>query len=226
MTSYKVTIFVTAMGTLISIFIMMMCAYALARKDFKYKRIINFYLFFTMLFYGGMVPNYILVTQYLRLQNTVWILIISGLVNVWYLFVLRTFIQDIPEAIMDSAMLDGAREFQTFLFIVLPLSKPAIATIGLFVLLGRWNEWMTALLYITNPKLYPLQYLLQRILQSLEEVLKSSGQTTADISMSDEFSGEAVRMALAVVVAGPMLFIMPFFQKYFVRGMTIGSVKG
>ncbi len=214
------------MGTLISIFIMMMCAYALARKDFKYKRIINFYLFFTMLFYGGMVPNYILVTQYLRLQNTVWILIISGLVNVWYLFVLRTFIQDIPEAIMDSAMLDGAREFQTFLFIVLPLSKPAIATIGLFVLLGRWNEWMTALLYITNPKLYPLQYLLQRILQSLEEVLKSSGQTTADISMSDEFSGEAVRMALAVVVAGPMLFIMPFFQKYFVRGMTIGSVKG
>ncbi len=224
--SYKVTIIATFTGTLIGVFMMLMCAYALARNGFKYKRVINFYLFFTMLFHGGMVPSYILITQYLQLQNTIWVLILNGLVNVWYLFVLRTFIKDLPEAIIESALLDGAREFRLFLSIVIPLSKPAIATVGLFVLMGRWNEWMSALLYITDADLYPLQYLLQRILQSLEEALKTAGQTTVTVTTEQEYSGEAVRMALAVVVAGPMLFIMPFFQKYFVRGMTIGSVKG
>lgn len=224
--SYKVTIIATVTGTVIGVFIMLMCAYALARSNFKYKRVINFYLFFTMLFRGGLVPSYILITQYLHLQNTIWVLILNGLVNVWYLFVLRTFIRDIPEAIIESAFLDGASEFRLFLSIVIPLSKPAIATVGLFVLMGRWNEWMSALLYITDEKLYPLQYLLQRILQSLEEALKTAGQTTVTVTTEEEYSGEAVRMALAIVVAGPMLFIMPFFQKYFVRGMTVGSVKG
>jgi len=224
--AYKVTIFVSVLGALTSIFMMMMCAYALSRKCFKYRRFINFYLFFTMLFNGGLIPKYILTTQYLHLQNTMLILMLAMLVNVWYIFILRTFIQDIPESIIESAMLDGASEFRIFISLIVPLSKPAIATIGLFVLLGYWNEWMTALLYITTPKLYPLQYLLQKIMQNLQQVLQNMDKMPSSMANQTDVPSETVRMALAVVAAGPMLFVMPFFQKYFVRGMTLGSVKG
>ena len=224
--AYKVTIIVSVTGAVISLFIMMMCAYALSRSCFKYRRILNFYIFFTMLFNGGMIPSYILTTQYLRLQDTLLILMLSSLVNAWYIFILRTFIKEIPESIIESAMLDGASEFRIFISLILPLSKAALATIGLFVLLGYWNEWMTALLYITKPNLYPLQYLLQKILQNLQQILQNMDKMPAGMASDANVPNESVRMALAIVAAGPMLFIMPFFQKYFARGMTVGSVKG
>ena len=224
--SYKITVFYSITGTLAGVFIMMMCAYTLTRKKFAYRGFISMYIFFTLLFNGGLVPSYILTTRYLHLQNTVWVLFVSGLVNVWFLFVLRALIQVIPESIVESAYIDGASEFRIFISLILPLSKPAIATVGLFVLLGYWNEWMTALLYIDKPKLFPLQYLLQKILQNLEAILRNMNKMPVSISEEFKVPSETVRMAMAIVAAGPMLVIMPFFQKYFVRGMTVGSVKG
>jgi len=223
--AYKVTIFVSFVGTFTSVFIMMMCAYSLSRRVFKWRKIINFYLFFTMLFGGGLVPKYILISQYLKLNDTVLVLILSHLVNVWYLFILRTFIKGIPESIIESASVDGAGEFRIFWSFIIPLSKPAIATVGLFMLLIYWNEWMTAMLYISNSKLYTLQYLLQRILNNLQAMLQNMDMMSASMRNGEEVPSETIRMALAVVAAGPVLFIMPFFQKYFTRGMTFGAVK-
>lgn len=224
--AYKVTTIVSVLGAVTSLLIMTMCAYALARRNFKYRRMINIYLFIPLLFNSGLVPKYILMTQYLNLQNTIWVMILNSLVSVWYIFILRTFIQSIPEEILESALLDGASEFRIFANIIIPLSKPSLATIGLLVLLSYWNEWMTALLYINVPSLYPLQYLLQKILQNTQEVLKDMNSSSGMRFSDQNAPTETIRMALSVVAAGPMLFIMPFFQKHFVRGMTIGSVKG
>lgn len=224
--SYFVTILVTAIGTFTAMTMMLMCAYTLARKGFRYKRILSLYIFFTMLFNGGLVPTFILITRYLHMRNTIWALVFSAMVNVWHVFILRTFIQGISESIIESAIIDGASEFKVFTKIILPLSKPAIATIGLFTLLRYWNAWMPALLYITEANLFPLQYLLQRTLQSLQEILRNMDKMPSIVGSDYKVPSESVRMAMAVVAAGPMLFILPFFQKYFVRGMTIGAVKG
>jgi putative aldouronate transport system permease protein len=179
-----------------------------------------------MLFNGGLIPKYILVTQYLHLGNSLGILLINDLVTVWYIFILRTFVQQIPEEILESAIMDGASEFRMFFHLILPLSKPAIATIGLFVLLRYWNDWTTPLIYISDPKLYPLQYLLQKILLDLQSILENMDKVPPSMLETEKIPGETVRMAFAIIAAGPMLFIMPFFQKYFVRGLTIGSIKG
>lgn len=224
--SYIVTLFTSIVGPTISVTIMLMLAYVLSRRIFKYRNAIAFIAFFTMLFNGGLIPKYILVTQYLHLGNSLGILLLNGLVTVWYIFILRTFIQQIPEEIMESAMMDGASEFRIFASLVVPLSKPAIATIGLFILLHYWNDWMTPLIYVTDHKLYTLQYLLQRILLDLQEYTNNMQNLPSDMLDSSKIPGETIRMALAVVSAGPMLFVMPFFQKYFVRGLTVGSVKG
>jgi putative aldouronate transport system permease protein len=224
--SYKVTVLVSAVGTFISIMLMLMFAYVLSRKIFRLRIVFAFFLFFTMLFHGGLIPSYILVTQYLHLGNSIGILLVNGLVTGWYVFILRTFVQQIPEEILESAVMDGASEFRIFFHLIVPLSKPAIATIGLFVLLHYWNDWMTPLLYISNPKLYPLQYLLQKVLQDLQAILSSMDFIPPSMVDTSQLPSETVRMALAIISAGPMLFIMPFFQKYFVRGLTIGSIKG
>lgn len=175
--SYKVTILISVVGTLFSTLFMMMCSYTLARKGFKYKRIISFYLFFTLLFNGGLIPSYILTAKYLNLRDTIWVLILSGLVNVWYIFILRTFIQGIPDSIIESALIDGASEYRIFASLILPLSKPAIATIGLLNLFGYWNNWQTALLYIRKKELYPLQYLLQKIMMDIQAVIQNMDKT-------------------------------------------------
>ncbi|WP_135546558.1 carbohydrate ABC transporter permease [Paenibacillus cymbidii] len=224
--SYLVTILLAAIGPAVSVMMMLMIAYTLSRKIFRFRSAVAFFLFFTMLFNGGLIPRYILVTQYLHLGNTLGILFLNGLVTVWYIFILRTFIQQIPEEMLESAVMDGASEFRIFGHLIVPLSKPAIATIGLFVLLHYWNDWMTPLIYISNPKLYPLQYLLQRVLQNLQEILENMNHIPSDMTDASNIPSESVRMALAIMASGPMLFIMPFFQKYFVRGLTVGSVKG
>lgn len=224
--SYKVTVFTSFFGTFLALTIMLMCAYALSRKGFKLKSFIAFYLFFTMMFGGGLIPKYILMTQYLHLQNTVWAIIFNNLVNVWYIFILRAFLQEIDDSIIESAQIDGASEYRIFTSLIVPMSKPAIATIGLFMLLGKWNQWMAALLYIDVKELYTLQYLLQKILQELHEITQHMDKMPAGYANTQKLPTETMRMALAIMVAGPMLFIMPFFQKYFVRGIRIGSIKG
>ncbi len=222
--AYKVTIIFSVATTVLGTFVTAIAAYPLAQKGFKYRNIISGVLFFSMMFSAGVVPTYIWETQYLNLGNTIWIYILPNLVNVTYIFMVRTFFQGIPEEISEAAIVDGAGEFTIFSKIVLPLAKPAIATIALFIFLAQWNNWYTSMIYITNDKLVGLQYLLQRILEEIE--LLTSDEVAAQQVGNTEIPSETVRMAMAVTVAGPALFVFPFFQKYFVKGLTIGGVKG
>jgi len=227
LTAYKVTIIITVVGTVLSTVIGAMCAYTISRPDFAYRSKVTFYMFFTMLFGGGMVPSYILMTQYLHTQNTYWALILPGMISVWNVFVMRTFFQQIPSSIIESATIDGASEMKIFVSIIVPLSTPALATIGLLQMLGYWNAWAPAMLYITEQKLYPLQYLLQTMLRNMQEIMKNI-ELTGNTNMIDlsNLPMESMRMAMAVLAIGPILLVFPFFQKYFVQGLTVGSVKG
>ncbi len=225
MDAYGITILSSVLFTFISVGCMSGVAYMLSKRNLKGNSFFSFYLFFTMLFSGGLVPSYILITQYLHLDDTLWVHIIPGVVSPWYVFMIRTFFQGLPQEILESARVDGANQYTIFFRIVIPLSKSVIAAVSLFMFLGKWNDWNTSMLYINNnERLISLQYLLQRIMQNIK-VLQDSGMDTE--MMSDiKVPSETVRMAMAVVVAGPALLIFPFFQKYFVKGMTVGAVKG
>lgn len=226
LTAYKVTIIYSVIGTLISVFILSACAYALSRRDFTYRKIITFYLFFTMIFNGGLVPTYILMTNYLHLQNTYAALIIPLMGSVWFLLLMKTFFQQLPFALIESATIDGASEFRIYFQMILPLSKPVLATVCLLQLLQYWNAWFPALLYISDSSLYPLQYLLQVILRNIDEILRNmNAGVTVNVTEAVDLPSESIRMAMAIVAVGPMLFIFPFFQKYFAKGLTVGSVK-
>lgn len=224
--SYGISIFVTVVGTVVSVLIMSLTAYALARKNFKYKRILSFYIFFTMLFSGGLVPTYILISQYLKLTDTIWVLIIPGLVNAYHIIMLRTFFQQTPDSLFESAKLDGASEFTILFRIAMPLAKPALATVAFLGTMGRWNDWFTALLYIRQDKLLPLQYLLYRIMAQIQFLVDNLDAMPDGLTTAADIPMENARMAMCIVAAGPMLLIFPFFQKYFVKGMTVGSIKG
>ncbi|MBE5040082.1 carbohydrate ABC transporter permease [Ructibacterium gallinarum] len=222
--SYGVTIFVTAVGTLIGLSLTSLIAYPLSRKDVKYRNYISMYLFFTMLFNGGLVPTYILITKYLHLKNNIWVLILPMLVGPWNVMLMRNFFKTgVPSAIIESAKIDGAGEFQTFLKIVVPISKPAFATVGLFVILAYWNDWWLALLYIDEQSLMPLQYTLQSILLNIQILMSNINSQTHQVT---EIPSESARMALCMLAVGPIVLVYPFLQKYIVKGMTVGAVKG
>lgn len=223
--SYKTTILFTVIGTLLELIFEVLMAYPLSRKQFEERKYFNFFIFFTMLFSGGLVPSYILITQYLKIDNTFLVLILNGLVNVWHIFLLRTFFKGIPDALFESAKIDGAGEFYILYKIVLPLSKPILATVALFGVLQRWNEWYTTLLYIRDTNLYTLQYILQKIMMDIN-MLKEGLNLPQNVLDSIEIPGETSRMAMAILAAGPMILVFPFFQKYFVKGITVGAVKG
>ena len=221
--AYKVTIAFSALGTFITVLFTAMLAYPLSQRALKCRNIISFYLYFTCLFSGGLVPSYLLIAKYLHLANNFWVYIIPGCVSAFFVFMMRSFFSDIPQEIIESALIDGSNDFGIFFKFVLPLSKPVLATVALMTFLAKWNDWNTSLLYIDNQKLVSLQYLLQRILNNIE-VIKNN--TRMFETSTYEIPSESVRMAMAVVVAGPALFVFPFFQKYFVKGLTVGSVKG
>ncbi len=223
--AYGVTGAFSIISMVLSVILMAMMAYPLSRKHLRGRVGLSFYLYFTMLFSGGMVPSYILITQYLNLGNNFLVYIIPGLITPWYVFLIRTFFQGIPEEIIESANIDGASEYMIFLKIIIPLSKPVFATIALFVFLNKWNDWMTTMLYVDNPDLFSLQYLLQKIMQDIQ-LLRDNSQNAMMLQQSVDVPSETVRMAMAVVVAGPALVVFPFFQKYFVKGITVGSIKG
>lgn len=225
---YAVTIFVSAVGTVLGLFVTTTVAYALSRKNFAYKKIITYYIFFTMLFSGGLVPTYILLTQFLHLNDNIWVYILPHLVSAWNVIVVRTFMQGIPDSIIESAKVDGASEFRIYAQIILPLSKPVLATIGLLMLLAKWNMWMESMLYIRNARLYTLQYLLQRMLLDAEFAQKMAATMpeTAALLGKVNVPSESMRFAMCVLAAGPMLVVFPFFQKYFSKGLTVGAVKG
>jgi len=228
LSSYKITTFTSLVGTFCSVMIMALMAYPLSRSNFTYRKQVSFFVFFTMIFGGGLIPSYILITKYLRLGNTVWIYLFAGLANAWHIIIMRTFFQSLPSALVESAKMDGAGELKILFRIIMPLSKPVIATISLFILLQRWNDWATALVYINNKRLYTLQFLLQRILREAEFIntMMNEGMDNHLVGGMINIPTESIRFAMCVVAAGPMLIIFPFFQKYFVKGLTIGSVKG
>ncbi len=223
--AYKVTFAFSVIGTALSVLLMAMLAYPLTKKELKGRNFVSFLLFFTMLFSGGLVPSYILITRYLHLGDTIWVYILPSMISVWYTFMMRTFFNDLPKEIFESALVDGAGEFRIFFRMVIPLSKPVIAAVALFIFLGKWNDWFTSLLYINDPKLVSLQYLLQKIMNDIKLLSENSGNMSIQKDTSS-IPTESVRMAMAIVVAGPALLVFPFFQKYFVKGLTIGSVKG
>ena len=224
--SYLITIFVTVVGTALSVFMMLLLAYPLSKKYFSGKKFFNFYVYFTMLFNGGLVPTYILNTQYLHLNNNILVYILPSMISVWHVFVLRTFLAQLPEEMFESAKIDGANELTLFFRFAIPLSKPAIATVTLMMALTKWNEWMTAMLYVDDPKLITLQYMLQKIIKNMDLINQFGGTISEMSDAAATIPTESARMAMAVIVAGPMLVIFPFFQKYFTRGLTVGSVKG
>lgn len=224
--SYMITGAQAFLGTFLSVLVMSMCAYPLSRTAFRWRSPISFYIFFTMLFSGGLIPSYILITQYLHMGNTFWVYVIPGLASAFHIIIFRTFFQGLPYEIVESAKMDGANEFRIYWQLILPLSKPVLATLSLLGVLGRWNEWFRALVYIRDEELYTLQYLLQRILMQAEFIEQMADVMPAGYGESFKIPTETVRFAMAIVAAGPLLFVFPFFQKYFVKGLTIGSVKG
>jgi putative aldouronate transport system permease protein len=226
--AYKVTLVVTAVGTSISLIITGAMAYVLSRRDYGLHGVLNFILLFTLLFHGGLVPSYITITRVYHLKDTWAVLIVPLLLNPWYVFLMRGFMHDLASDLIDAAKIDGASETRIFFQIVMPVTKPAFATIGVFVAFMYWNDYGQSLYYIDNLDLTSLQFYLYRIMMSVQTMLRmiqEVGGEAASMSIMD-LPTESARMALCVLAAGPMLFVFPFFQKYFVRGLTIGSIKG
>lgn len=220
--AYKVTIITVAVGTVLGLILTSMTAYVLYRKDFKYRNAFSFYYFFTTLFGGGLVPGYI-VTCALGLRNTYTVLIITGAFSVFNMIVMRTyFTGNIPQALVESAKIDGANDFKIYTSIVMPSATPILATIGLLLALAYWNNWNTAMLYIDDKDLYPLQYYLYRIFQTtqMSSIMAEAGVETQQVPQ------EGYKLAMTVFTMGPVILFYPFVQKYFVAGVTVGAVKG
>ena len=226
--SYGITIFYTVTGTLMSLTVMSLYAYVLAQRSFRHHKFMTWILFFTMLFGGGLVPSYILNVRYLHIYDTIWVFLLPSLVSAYNVIILRTFIQTtIPESLFEAARIDGANHLQVFGKIVLPLYKAGLATIGLFNVVGRWTDWFTGVLYIENPNLVPLQTLLQKIQSSIEFIKQNAAVagTPDGIELMRNLPQQNLRMACMIIIILPVLAAYPFFQRYFVSGLTIGSVK-
>ncbi|NIK70513.1 MULTISPECIES: carbohydrate ABC transporter permease [unclassified Paenibacillus] len=224
--SYGVTILVTVVGTVISLVFISLFAYAISRKGFKYRKFFSFLAFFTMLFNGGLVPTYIVTTKLLGLGNSLWALILPLAVNAFYIMIMRTFFSTmIPDAIIESGKIDGAGEFGIFFRLIVPLALPGLATIALFNVLGYWNDWFNALLYIENPDLVPLQSMLMRIENSMQFILANSNNASLGTAVLQSMPQDTSRMAMVVLATGPIVLAYPFFQRYFVQGLTVGAVK-
>ena len=225
--AYGITIAITVIGTVAALIITALLAYPLSRKDMPLGRFWSFVVFFTMLLNGGLVPQYLVYTQLFELKNTLLALIVPGLLmNAFYVMMMRTFFAtSIPAPVIESAHMDGAGEFRTFVQIVLPLSMPILATIGLFQMIHYWNDWYNGMLYITDSKLYSLQNLLNRILLDFDFLTSTNFGGGNAVELAD-VPRETLRMTMAVIGIVPILVAYPFFQRYFVKGLTIGAIKG
>lgn len=221
--AYGVTIFVTVVGTAIAMMVTCALAYPLSIRALKYKNGINFYVYFTMLFHGGLVANYLLISKYLGMRDSIWVLIIPALVSPWNMFLMRNFFKSVDESLAESAKIDGANDIYIFFKIVLPISLPALATVGLFYAMAFWNKWFEAMLYISDENKFPLQYLVMRIMNNAD----FANQLSAKISLPNYVVPTlSTRLATTVVTIGPIIFLYPFLQKYFVKGLMVGAVKG
>lgn len=223
--SYGVSFLVTILGTVMSVAVTTTLAYPMARKSFRYKNVLSFFVFFTMLFNGGIVPSYIMWSRFFHIKNTIWALIIPNyMVTAFNVILVKNFYQNnVPDALVEAAQIDGASELKTFYRIMFPLSRPVVATISLFTGLCYWNDWTNGLYYVDNEKLFSIQLLLMKIMNNIQ-ALKAN--TALMGTGTVELPGTSVRMAMAFVGILPILIVYPFVQKYLVEGVVIGAVKG
>lgn len=221
--AYGVTIFTTAVGTLFSMFLTITMAYPLSLKKVKFRNVITFFVYFTMLFGGGLVPSYLLISRTLNMKNNIFVLIIPVAFGAWNMFLMRNFFNGIPGELAESAYMDGANDFQILAKIILPVSVPGIATISLFYALGYWNQWFNAMLYIEDSNLFPLQYLLMRMLRNVEAMREMARTTGVSVG---EIPTNSLRMATTVVAIGPIVLLYPYVQRFFTSGLTVGAIKG
>lgn len=223
--SYVVTILLTVIGTGLGLFITAMTGYVLQRPDFLRRNKVSLFLFFTTLFSGGLVPFYLLMTRYLHLKNNYLAILIPSLISAWNIIMMKNFIRNaIPHSVSEAANIDGASPFMTFLKVIIPMSKPALATIGLFIGLGYWNEWYNSMLFLdSSVQFRPLQLLLYNLINRAEYLKNSlAGQNI----LTQDLPLETVKLATAVLATGPIILAYPMVQKYFISGITVGAVKG
>lgn len=222
--AYGVTIFVTVVGTALNLLLTVLLAYPLSKPHFRWRRAMSFYLFFTMLFSGGLVPTYLLLKNVLHLYDTIWVLILPLLIVPGNVFLLRVFFQAIPASLYESARMDGAGEFTMLVHIALPLCKAGMATVTFFIILLYWNDAFTALMYTEDPALTPLQLMLTRLVNYVQYI-KQSEISGGLIASGGALPENSLMFAMCCIATGPMLFVFSFFQKYFVRGLTAGAIK-
>ena len=223
--AYRNTIIQTVVGTGISLFCISMTGYVLSRQDFESRNIIAFFFYFTMLFGGGLIPWYIVMKQLLHLENTLWAIMVPSFFSAYNIFLMRNFIkQGVPNELIESSKLDGAGEYRIFWQIIMPMSLPSLATVGLFIALGLWNDWYLCMLFNTEAEYQSLQYYLYSMLNSakaLREIQSRSG-----IVLDVDLPSETSKLAMSMVATGPILLVYPFIQRFFIKGLTVGAVKG
>ncbi|MGG1514091.1 carbohydrate ABC transporter permease [Paenibacillus oryzisoli] len=225
--AYLVSIFVTVFGTIVALMITALVAYPLSRRDFSFRSFFSFFFFFTMIFGGGLVPWYLVYTNFIDLRDSIWGLIVPNhLLSAFYVIIMRTFFtSSIHPSILESAKIDGAGEIRIFTRIVLPLSLPVLATIGLFYTLSYWNDWFNSLVFMNSDKLISIQYLMYKAMRNLQ-YLNTIAAVSGFGDQTAKLPSETARMAMAIIGMGPIVLAYPFFQKYFVKGLTVGAVKG
>ena len=225
--AYLVTITLTLAGTAIGLLLQTMTAYVLSRRDFEWRSGFSFFFYFTTLFNGGLVSIYILMTRYLGLKNSYLALLLPLLFNVYNLLIMKSYMLSVPESLIDAAKIDGCGDFMMLFQVVMPLVRPALATVGLFIALAYWNDWYNAMLYISDSEMFPLQYFLYEQINNIQAYRKIlSSAASGAVAAAFNLPTQSLKMALTVVATGPIVFAYPFVQKYFVQGITIGAVKG
>jgi len=221
--SYGLTIVLTLIGTGVGLFICAMTGYALQRRDFPFRNAISFFIYFTSLFQAGLAPYYLLMTQTYHLNNTYWAVLLPLMVSSWLIILMKNFAKSIPHELTESGKIDGAGDFKIFMSIVLPMLKPGLATVGLFLALGYWNEWYQSSLFLQNMDVLPLQYRLYKIVNEAQSLKNSVASQYVTVS---NLPTESLKMATAMMTTGPIIFLYPFVQRYFIGGITVGAVKG
>ena len=224
--AYGVTAFTTLCGIVLTVMLTSSLAYPLTVKTMKYRNAISFFAYATMLFSGGLVPTYILFTKFLHLRNSILVLILPGALNAFNMFLMKNHFATIPDSMAESAKIDGATDIRIFFRIILPLSKPILATIALFAGMGYWNEWYRVLLFIDKPELFTLQFLIMRLQQQVDFLTSSLNQAARASLGTLVVPTIGIRMATAMVTIGPIILLYPLLQKHYIKGLTIGAVKG